>query len=173
VARGDADFKAGNYDAAIRDWNHAMVDDPQNPGLMLLIGQALFATKQYDQSAGITQAALSMLPTDKWGTVVANYRDLYPNNQAYTDQLRALEATRKTNDSPAVRFLLGYHYGFLGYPKEAMAELDKAISLAPQDNISQQLRDVMVAKQNPGAAPAIAPATPNGATTAPSLPREF
>ena len=55
---------------------------------------------------------LEMLPQDKWGVVVSNYSETDRGNQDYTDQLRALETAAKKQDSPALRFLLGYHYGF-------------------------------------------------------------
>jgi hypothetical protein len=44
-------------------------------------------------------------------------------------------------DDPALRFLLGYEFGFLGYPKQAVVELDKALDLAPDDLGSEKLRD--------------------------------
>src|SRR5262249_38823442 len=60
--------------------------------------------------------------------------DLYGKGEDYTTQLRALEKTaREKPEEPALRFLLGYHYGFLGYPAEAVKQLQKCVSLAPQD----------------------------------------
>ena len=132
---------------------------PTIPGLVLLLGQALFATGKYDEAAGAVQHGLSMLPQDKWGVVVSNYSELYRGNQDYTDQLRALEAARKKTNSPALQFLLGYQYGFLGYPKEAVRELDKGIGMAPGDVIAKKLRDYFAAKlPSPPACPASAPA---------------
>ena len=83
--------------------------------------------------------------------VVGNYTKLYRNVQDYTDALRALEAARnKKPDDPSLRFLLGYHYAFLGYPKEAVRELDELLKLAPRDEIAKKLRDAMAAKlKNP------------------------
>ena len=70
--------------------------------------------------------AMSMLPQDQWGVVVKNYTELYPNVQNYTDQLRALEKARNDNTSnPALRFLLGFQYNYLGYPAQAAGELRK------------------------------------------------
>ena len=75
-----------------------------------------------------------MLPEDKWGVVIANYSQLYGNLQDYTDQLKALEKARDAKpDSPALHFLLGFHFGYLGYPKHAVKELDKTLTLAPKD----------------------------------------
>src|SRR5262249_22977970 len=88
------------------------------------------------------------------------------NIQDYTDQLRALEKARDTKqDDPALRFLLGWHYGYLGYPKHSVRELDKAIELAPKDEVSKKLREVMAAKL--GEAPAAAPMTSDKPETPP------
>ncbi len=124
----------------------------------MLLAQALLATGQYEEAAGATQAAMGMLPEDKWGVVVSNYTQLYGNVQDYTDQIRALEKARDAKpDSPALRFLLGFHFGYLGYPKQALRELDKALTLAPKDLGSRKVREIFALKV-PDAPPA--PAAP-------------
>jgi tetratricopeptide (TPR) repeat protein len=145
--QGEAAFKAGDYKGAAYAWRHALVDDPQNPVMLLMLGQAMFANGQYNEAAGATQAAMQMLPKDKWGVVVTNFRDLYGNAGDYTTQLRALEkAVKDKPEDPAQRFLLGYHYAYLGYPKQAIDQLDKVLELQPKDEASKQLRDEMKAK---------------------------
>jgi tetratricopeptide (TPR) repeat protein len=110
---------------------------------MLLMAQALFAQGKYDDAAGAVQLGMQSLPENEWGNVIKNYPQLYPNVQNYTDQLKALENARNAKpDDPAMRFLLGYHYGYLGYPKQAVVEFDKALDLQPKDLGSQKLRDI-------------------------------
>jgi predicted Zn-dependent protease len=141
---GEAAFKAGDFKQAEYALRHAVVDDPKNPVLVMMLSQALFANGKYDEAAGATQNAMQQLPKDQWGVVVTNYKDLYSNNQSYTDQLRALEKAAKDKpDSPALHFLLGFHYGYLGYPRDAVIELDKTIKLAPRDEMAKQLREEM------------------------------
>jgi tetratricopeptide (TPR) repeat protein len=169
-AKGEADFKAGNYPAAIQDWQHALVDTPHNGGDMLLLAQSLFASGQYQPAAGAVQLGMQMLPQEQWGNVLKHFADLYPNNQAFTDQLRALEKSRKTNpNDPATRFLLGYEYGYLGYPKQAVAELDKAIALRPQDRGAVVMRNQFAALAGlpamPVPKPPATPGAPAGQTT--------
>jgi tetratricopeptide (TPR) repeat protein len=145
--QGEMDFKDGRYDLAMRNWRHAIVDDPRNGGLVLLMAQALFQTGNYAESAGAVQHGLSMLPTDQWGSVLGNYTKLYGNTQPFVDSLRDLEKRRKEKpNDPAVRFLLGYEYGFLGYPKEAVEELDKVLKVAPKDEVAKKLRDLLATK---------------------------
>jgi tetratricopeptide (TPR) repeat protein len=140
AAAGETDFKAGSYDNAVRDWRHALLDDPSNGTLVLMFAQALFATGKFDEAAGAVQQGLAMLPQDQWGVVVKNYTELYPKVGEYTKQLRVLEkAVKDQPDSPALRFLVGYHYGYLGYPQDAMKQLEKAKALAPQDVLTSKL----------------------------------
>jgi tetratricopeptide (TPR) repeat protein len=153
--KGENDFKAGDYKGAAYAWKHAVTDDPQNGVLLMMLGQALFAAGQYDEAAGATQAAMQVLPEDKWNVVVKNFRELYGKAADYTTQLRALEKEVKTNgDNPATRFLLGFHYGYLGYPGHAVKQLDKTLKLAPGDQMAKKLREIMAGpdsdEQQPG-----------------------
>jgi len=145
--RGEMEFKDGRFDLALRNWRHALVDDPRNGGLVLLMAQAMFQTGNFNEAAGAVQHGLTMLPSDQWGIVLENYTKLYGQTQPFVDSLRDLEKRRKEKpDDPSVRFLLGYEYGFLGYPKEAIVELDKVLKLAPKDEVAKKLRELMVTK---------------------------
>lgn len=153
--KGENDFRAGKYQDAVYAWKHASVDDPQNGVLLMMLSQALFATGEFDQAAGAAQAGMQMLPQEQWGVVVKNFRELYGRPGDYTTQLRALEKQVKDkDDDPATRFLLAYHYGYLGYPSHAVKQLDKTLKLAPNDQMAKKLRDVMAAPkpgdQKPG-----------------------
>jgi Flp pilus assembly protein TadD len=178
AAEGEAAFRRGDYATAIRAWRHALVDQPENATLVLMLAQALFATGQYNEAAGAVQAGLSQIPEDQWGVVVSNYAELYGNIGDYTTQLRQLEAAAKRDPKdPALQFLLGYHYGFLGYPRQAEAVLKRATELAPQDPLAKRLHELMQAKLP--AAPALptqpgaeAPAAESGqAPSAPTPPQ--
>jgi tetratricopeptide (TPR) repeat protein len=159
--KGEVAFRAGNYKGAVYAWRHAVIDDPQNPLILMLLGQALFATSHFDEAAGATQAAMHMIPKEQWGVVVKNFRELYGNPLDYTTQIRALEKAEaeKPND-PAMRFLAGFHYAYLGYPKEAIDQLDKGLKIAPRDEMAKQLRDEMQAKLPKPPAEATTPAAP-------------
>jgi len=145
-AQGEAAFRNGDYDGAVRNWQHAIVDDPQNATLALMIGQALFAQGKYEEAAGAVQAALQNMPPEQWNVVVANAGELYGLPAVYADQVKTLEAAAAQTPSPDKHFLLGYHHGFLGDPARAVQDLDAGLALAPQDAVMRQLRDTMQAK---------------------------
>ena len=160
--QGEAAFKAGDYNGAAYAWQHAVIDNQQKPVLILMHAQSLFAVGKFEEAAGAVQAAMGQLPNDQWGVVAGNYRELYGRVDDYTTQLRALEAAVKSKPSdPAMRFLLGYHYGYLGFPQQAVDQLNQAVSLAPQDQLAAQLRDEMQAKLPKAVVPA-APLVPPG-----------
>ena len=147
-AVGETSFKGGDFKGAARAWQHGLVDDPNNGVLALMLGQSLFATEQFSEAAGTTQFGMQILPQDQWNVVVKNFRELYGKVDEYTNQLRALEkAVKDKPDEPALRFLLGYHYGFLGYPADATKQLEKCLALAPQDEMAQKLLNVFTGKQ--------------------------
>lgn len=158
--QAEAAFKNGDYAGAEYALKHAIVDEPQNPVLLMMLGQALFANGKFADAAGATQAAMSGLPKDQWGVVVKNYKELYRSPQDYTNQLRALEkAVGEKPDDPAQRFLLGFHYAYLGYPKESVDQLEKGLKANPTDEAAKQLLNEMKAKLPPPAVP-VAPPQP-------------
>jgi tetratricopeptide (TPR) repeat protein len=155
---GEEAFRAGQYKEAAYDLRHALVDDPQNGTLAMMLAQALFAEGNFNEAAGATQMGMMLLPQDQWGVVVKNYKELYPSNAAYTEHLRGLEKSRNDKpDDPAVRFLLGFHYHYLGYPTQAGRELEKAVQLAPKDEFAKKLLGSI---QGTSSSTAPAPAAP-------------
>ena len=81
--------------------------------------------------------------------MVTHYPELYPNIQDYTDQIRMAEKQRDANPELApLHLLLGYHFGYLGYPKQAVKELEKAVELSPRDEIAHKLLDLFAARLN-------------------------
>ncbi|HQU45469.1 MAG TPA: tetratricopeptide repeat protein, partial [Pirellulales bacterium] len=122
-------------------------DDPQNGVLIMMLAQGLFATGNFNEAAGAVQQAMLLLSEDQWGVVVGNYRELYGKVGDYTAQLRALEkAVKAAPDDAGTRFLLGYHYGFLGYPQQAVKQLDKTLQIQPDDQLAKKLREQFQAK---------------------------
>lgn len=150
IEQGEEAMKAGKFREALSHWQHALVETPQNGGAILLVSQALFALGQYNDAAGAVQMGMQLLPEEDWGMVVKNFAQLYADPGEYAQQLKALEAARAAKaDDPALRFLSGYQYGFLGHRDQAVRELDKALQLQPQDQGAKKLREMFAAQQSP------------------------
>jgi len=145
--KGEQDFKAGNYKGAVYSWKHALVDDPENGVIVLMFSQALLATGEFPQAAGAVQQAIQLLPTEQWGVVIENFRELYGKAGDYSAQIKSLEkAMKDAPEEPALRFLAGYHYLYLGYPKQSIDQLDRVLKSAPRDQVAKKLREVAVKK---------------------------
>lgn len=148
-------FRAGDYKEAARLAQHATVETPQNGAVYLLLAQAQFAMGQYLPAAETLHRGMGMLPAEDWGLIAENYRDYYGSVGEYTKQLRALEKfTKGDPTAPFAPFLLGYHYGYLGYPPQAVRELEKAVELAQTDQVAEQLLEIFSGKLQPAAAAA-------------------
>jgi hypothetical protein len=152
---GEQAFLAGQYRDAAYDWRHALVDDPQNGTLAMMLAQALFAQGSYNEAAAATELGMVLLPQEQWGVVVKNYKELYPNNAVYTEQLRAAEKARNDKpDDPALRVLLGFQFDYLGYPTQAAREVEKAVQLLPKDEFARKLLDSIGGTTTPSTLPA-------------------
>ena len=159
--KGEQDFKGGNYKGAVYSWKHALVDDPENGVLVLMFSQALLATGEYAQSAGAVQQGVQLLPSDQWGVVIENFRELYGKAGDYSEQIKSLEkAMKEKPEDPALRFLAGYHYLYLGYPKQAIDQFDRVLKAAPRDQIAKKLREAATAKLKEAEAKASTDAPP-------------
>jgi regulator of sirC expression with transglutaminase-like and TPR domain len=92
---------------------------------------------------------MGVLSKEHWGSVVSNYHELYGNHQDYTRQLRSLEKAivAKPHD-PALRFLAGFHFGYLGFLPQSIEQLEFAVQNEPRDEIAKQLLDEMKSRRN-------------------------
>ncbi len=155
---GEVAFKQSDYKGAVRAWRHALLDEPQNGTLYMMIAQGHFQLGEFDQAAGATQQGMMALPKDKWGVVVKNYTELYGKTKDYVEQLKVLEkAVEEKPKDPARRFVLGFHFLFLDYPKEALRELTALREVAKNDKLGEELfkmaEEELKKKESKSAAP--------------------
>ncbi len=161
---GDA-FKQGNYPLAVQLAEQALGQMPNDPNIHQLVALGQFAQGQYDQAAAPLYAVLTIGPGWNWTTLISEYADA----NAYTQQLRALEAYIRANPQSApAHFVAGYHYLTQGHNDAAAKQFEKAAGLQPSDKLSAQLAAQLQppASQPPssdGAAPAAATAAADAA----------
>ena len=129
-------FKAGDYARALSLADQALVQLPNDPTLHEFRAQCLLAAKRYDEAAAAAYAVLSAGPGWDWATMI----NLYPDIDAYTNQLRALEAyVSEKPDSAPGQFLLAYLYMVQGDKPAAAQRFATVARLQPQDRLSDQL----------------------------------
>src|SRR5262249_3580703 len=126
-------FRTGDYRQALALADQAIKETPNDPILHEFRAICLFAMGRYDEAAVPLYTVLSAGPGWDWTTLVG----LYPSIDAYTPQLRALEAfVAATPRAAAARFVLAALYMTQGDNASATAMLKQVVALQPQDKLS-------------------------------------
>lgn len=171
-------FYRGSYAQALDQIDTALAQTPGDAVLHEFRALTLFAMKRYKEAAATLYAVLSVGPGWDWTTMIG----LYPDEDVYAAQLRALEAfVRQNPNAPDGHFVLAYQYMTGGHPEEAAEQYQDVIQLVPSDSVSRQMLALLTStddQQNaeppattpPPAAsgPAVARADLLGRWTAPS-----
>jgi len=154
--QGMADFKAGNYRQAITRFDAALRQLPGDPVVHEVRALAQFAVGDYKSAAAGLNSLLATAPGMDWTTMAS----LYGNTNDYTEQLRKLEQTCKSNpkDAPAYS-VLAYHYLVTGHQDAAVDALKVVVREQPRDATAKRMLDAM--------APADSSATATAATPPP------
>ncbi len=135
-----AAFASGDYAGAMRLTDQAIASMPNDIEIRQFRSLVEFALAKYDAAAADLYPVLSVGPGWDWTTLAG----LYSNIEAYTTQLRALEAHVGANLSSAPsRFLLGYHYMTQGHTEAAARQFQQASSLQPKDQLSARLAKLL------------------------------
>ena len=152
--------------------DQVLKDTPNVPVVHEFRALCLFALKRFDEAAAVDYAVLSAGPGWNWSTLVG----LYPDVDTYTNQLRALEASVRTNtNSPSTQFLLGYHYLVQGHQEAAASQFEKVTKLQPTDQLSASfVKALKKVSEQPAVQPAqvnvAAAGQPAGANAPPAQP---
>lgn len=129
-------FQAGDYARAQALSEQALADRPDDPSLHEFHALTLFMNDDYQRAAVVLNSLLASAPGWDWTTMIG----LYGEPDAYTRQLRKLEAHCKANPKDAAAiFVLSYHYIICGELKAARSGLRKLLALQPSDNVAARL----------------------------------
>jgi hypothetical protein len=129
-------FKAGKYADAQPKVEAAIKELPSDATLHEFRALTLFAQGKYKDAAGALYAVLAAGPGWDWETM----KFLYPTEEAYTEQLRALEAFVKADPKAGYgHFLLAYQYLVLGQKDAAVQEFTQVTKVQPDDKLSAAL----------------------------------
>lgn len=126
----DAAFRAGDYRLAILELTRAGEEIRNSPRAELLRGYALTALGSYRHAARALHRALVQLPPAWWQAEADQAAQRFAQPAEYDRQLARLEefVRQQPNDADA-RVVLGLHYGFRGYPRDAVRQLTFATDL--------------------------------------------
>ncbi len=140
VEKAVADFKNGEYDAALAGLDKAVKASPKDSVLHEVRALALFALGRYDEAAATLNAVLAAAPGMDWTTMSG----LYGSVDDYTTQLRRLEAFCKANPGNAAGyFVLAYHYLVGGHADLAADALKVVVAKQPGDAVAKRLLDAI------------------------------
>jgi tetratricopeptide (TPR) repeat protein len=144
-------FKAGDAAKARTLVEKAIELLPSDATLHEFRALTLFAQGLYTEAAATLYAVLAAGPGWDWATM----RGLYPDEDTYTRQLRALEDfIRKDPNSAEARFVLAYQYLVLGARDEAVKQLKEVVRLRPQDKLSAALVNALTTPEAATPSPA-------------------
>ena len=109
-----------------------------------------FSPSGLQEAAAPFHAVLSAGPGWDWTTLSG----LYPDIDAYTQQLRALESFIEANPrSAAARFVLAYQYLTMGHMDAAAGQFKVVLELKPKDQLSSQLLSLRRRHRPPSSRP--------------------
>ncbi len=129
-------FYDGQYDQALSFTDQTLKLAPRDAAVNEFRSLCLFALGRYQESAATIHAVLAAGPGWDWTTLIS----LYGDADAYTQQLRQLEAAIKANPADAAQhFLLGYHYLTANHKDAAVNQWQEASQLQPKDQLSSEL----------------------------------
>lgn len=161
-APGLADAANPNVDAAIERFRMGEFADalvlidgviqaqPSDAAAHELRALIQFAMQDYAGAAATIHAVLAIGPGWDWTTLSSIYSDM----RVYTGQLQALEVYVDDHPRQAdARFLLAYHYLTAGHTDAATAQLQRVVSLMPDDKLAAELLRMVGGK---GTAPQVA-----------------
>src|SRR5262245_4473793 len=131
-----AAFRAGEYAKAQELVTEAIRLVPSDPTLHEVRARSLFAQGKYQDATAALYSVLTAGPGWDWPTM----RDLLPDTDTYTAQLRALERFVTEHPNAAYSyFLLAYHYLVTEHRDAAVRELREVVRLQPDDKLAQAL----------------------------------
>ncbi len=142
--QGLAQFKAGDYQSSLRNFDAALQQLPNDPVVHEVRALALFALGNYQAAAAALNSFLSSAPGMDWTTMSS----LYGSTGDYEAQLRKLEQYCKSNPSDASAFfVLAYHYLAIGSKDAAVNALQVVVKNQPQDYTAKRMLDALAPAQ--------------------------
>lgn len=157
---GLAQFKSGDYTAALTQFNAALQKLPDDPVVHEVRALTLFALGDYTSAAAALNSFLSSAPGMDWTTLSS----LYGNTDDYQTQLRKLEQFCRSNPNDAAAyFVLAYQYLVIGSKDAAVDALKVVVKNEPKDYTAKRMLDALSPVQQPSTPEPLATPGPSDA----------
>lgn len=121
----------GDYDAAIEAFQRGLEHNPEEAFLVASLGSAYARMEQFDEAIAMLQQAIDLEPDN--GFAYGWLSIIYLHQKRYDEVIVTCRREIEIADSHNPRRLLGYVYDWLGRHDEAIAQLEQAVTLDPQD----------------------------------------
>ncbi|MCC7087331.1 MAG: hypothetical protein IT427_20205 [Pirellulales bacterium] len=137
---GLAQFKSGDYRAALGKLDEALQKLPGDPVVHEVRALTLFALGEYTPAAAALNSFLSSAPGMDWTTMSS----LYGDPKDYESQLRKLEQfCRDHRNDAAAYFVLAYQYLVLDSKDSAVNALKVVVKNQPKDSTAKRMLDAL------------------------------
>ncbi len=131
-----AAFAEQNYPLATETMDRVLKITPDSASAYQFRALTHFAQSNYDEAAADVYETLLRGTLWNWKTVYP----LYGNQYTYTNQYRLLSrAANEDQGSMSKHFLLAYHHLMLGHLEHGETELQKVLTIQPNEPVTQQL----------------------------------
>jgi tetratricopeptide (TPR) repeat protein len=123
--------RLGDYEAALDAYQRAMAVDPENAFTLSWLGLTYARMGQIDRAVASLEETLRRQPDND--DALSSLAIVYLHQKRYDDVIAACQRQIEIEDDRSARLLLGYVYDHLGCHEEALAELERAVALDPED----------------------------------------
>jgi tetratricopeptide (TPR) repeat protein len=121
----------GNYGAAVEVFQRGLKHNPREAFLIASLGTTYARMGRFDEAIATLYQSIDIDPDSAFAYGWLSI--LYLHQKRYDDVIAACQREIAIEDSHNPRRLLGYVYDWLGRHDEAIAQLEQAVTLEPQD----------------------------------------
>lgn len=121
----------GDFAAAVETFQEALAHNPDDAFLVASLGNTYARMGRFEEALVSLQQAIHLDPNSTYA--YGNLSILYLHLRQYEDVIATCLAEIEIADSHSARRLLGYVHDWQGRPEEAIAELERAVALEPED----------------------------------------
>lgn len=147
VALGDILFRKGAYGDAVREYEQAVICDPQAPVAIFALSHALFAIERYDAAAAAIEEGVKRDP--RWVESPMHRPAFYATPAQFRGHLRALEAwTKASPEDVGALLVLGYNYYFSDQRADARVTLRRVLRMDPRSGAARALLGHLVYRES-------------------------